>query len=60
MDAKVTWNNKMSFTGLSESGFTVPLDSRVEEGGEGKGMKPMELICHRVSWLYFHGRDLHS
>jgi putative redox protein len=45
MDAKVTWNNKMSFTGLSESGFTVPLDSRVEEGGEGKGMKPMELIA---------------
>ncbi len=44
MEAKVTWNQKMSFTGIAESGFPVPLDARVEEGGDGNGFKPMELI----------------
>jgi len=45
MEAKVTWNQKMSFTGIAESGFPVPLDAKVEEGGDGSGFKPMELIA---------------
>jgi putative redox protein len=45
MEAKVTWNQKMSFNGMTESGFPIPLDTKVEEGGDGSGSKPMELIA---------------
>jgi putative redox protein len=44
MQGKVTWNGKMSFTGTAGSGFTLPLDAKVEEGGEGSGFKPLELF----------------
>jgi putative redox protein len=44
MDAKVTWKGKMSFDGTANSGFTVPLDTRVESGGDGSGSSPMELV----------------
>jgi len=44
MEGKVTWKGKMSFTGFAGSGFTLPLDAKVEEGGEGNGFKPLELF----------------
>ena len=45
MDVKVTWNNKLSFTGIGESSFTLPLDAEESVGGENSGFRPMELIA---------------
>jgi len=45
MEAKVTWQKKMSFVGKAMgSGFTLPLDTLVEQGGDDSGFRPMELI----------------
>ncbi len=44
MDAKVTWNGKIAFTGSSESGFELPLDAAAPIG-DGNGFRPMELIA---------------
>ncbi len=45
MDAKVTWIKNMRFDGTSNSGFTLPLDAKAEEGGACEGFRPMELIA---------------
>jgi putative redox protein len=45
MEAKVSWNKKLSFTGTGENGFTVPLDAEPSVGGENNGFEPMELIA---------------
>jgi putative redox protein len=45
MEAKVTWNQKMSFTGSGEKNFTVPLDAEPEVGGENSGFEPMHLVA---------------
>jgi putative redox protein len=44
MDAKATWKGRMSFEGSAGSGFTVPMGTRVEAGGDHDGFSPMELI----------------
>lgn len=44
MDAKVTWNSGLNFTGTAASGFNVPMDTSVEHGGSGQGTSPMELV----------------
>ena len=44
MDAKVTWKHDLAFDGLAVgSGFTLPLDTRPEDGG-GSGFRPLELL----------------
>jgi putative redox protein len=45
MDVKVLWNDGLSFTGQSESGFYLPLDAEASVGGEESGFRPMELIA---------------
>jgi putative redox protein len=45
MQAKVTWQENMVFTGTADSGFTVQLDAKKEVGGEGRGFIPMELMA---------------
>jgi putative redox protein len=45
MDAKVVWKSKMSFDGSSDSGFTVPLGTSPDVGGDNDGSRPMELIA---------------
>lgn len=45
MEAKVTWNSRLSFTSTGANGFTVPLDAEPDVGGEHKGFEPMELIA---------------
>ena len=45
MKAKVSWNEKMSFTGIAESDFEVPLDTYTAFGGENEGFRPMELMA---------------
>lgn len=45
MDAKVIWKNRMSFNGTSDSGFTVPLGTTPEVGGDDDGFRPLELLA---------------
>lgn len=45
MDASVTWNDKMSFTGTANTGFTLPLDSDLAAGGMDSGFRPLELMA---------------
>ena len=42
MDAKVIWNQNLSFTGSATSGFEVPLDA---DGGVDGGFRPLELLA---------------
>lgn len=45
MNVAMTWNGKMSFEGVGESGFVQKIDSDVAVGGENSGPRPMELIA---------------
>jgi putative redox protein len=45
MDAKVIWKERMSFTGSSESGFSIPLGTSPDVGGDNDGLRPMELLA---------------
>ena len=45
MKVEVIWNNKFSFTGIGEIGFSLPLDAEPAIGGENSGFLPMELIA---------------
>lgn len=44
MAATVIWKGKMKFDGAVTSGFHLPLDTSVEQGGENNGFRPMELL----------------
>ena len=44
MKASVEWKSRMSFNGEADSGFTVPLGTVPEVGGDNDGFKPMELL----------------
>jgi putative redox protein len=45
MRAKVSWQEKMAFTGVADSGYAIQLDAKQVVGGEGKGFVPMELMA---------------
>jgi putative redox protein len=45
MDAKVTWQQGLHFSGTAGSGFEVPLGSEVEAGGAEVGFQPLELMA---------------
>lgn len=45
MEAQVTWKNRMSFTGTSDSGFSVDLGTEPEVGGDNDGFRPLELMA---------------
>ena len=45
MNAKVKWQGRMTFEGSADSGFSVPLGSKPEVGGDNDGFRPMELIA---------------
>lgn len=44
METQVTWKGKMSFMGASAAGFSVPLGTSTEAGGDNDGFSPMELL----------------
>jgi putative redox protein len=44
MHAAVTLQEKMTFIGTADSGFTVQLGASPRVGGDGDGFKPMELM----------------
>ena len=45
MEAKTTWKGKLSFTGTGDSGHEVPLGASSSVGGDGDGLRPMELFA---------------
>lgn len=45
MNAKVQWKSRLTFTGTADSGFTVPLGSNPEVGGDNDGFRPLELMA---------------
>lgn len=45
MNASVTWQHRMTFTGESDTGFTVPIGTSKDVGGDDDGFKPMELVA---------------
>lgn len=44
MEAKAIWKTNMSFEGNAESGFSLPMGTSPEFGGDNDGFRPMELI----------------
>ena len=45
MNAKVTWHEKMTFTGTADNGFEVPLGAAPKVGGDNDGFRPLELMA---------------
>ena len=45
MNANVSWNQGMSFTGTADSGFKVPLGAGSDLGGADDGFRPLELMA---------------
>jgi putative redox protein len=45
MNAKVTWQGRMSFTGSADTGFQLPLGTTPQVGGDNDGFQPMELLA---------------
>src|SRR5512136_2575938 len=45
MDANVTWQEGLSFTGSADTGFEVKLGADVEVGGANDGFRPLELMA---------------
>jgi len=45
MDAKINWLEGMSFTAVSDSGFSVDLGTAPELGGKDDGFRPLELMA---------------
>jgi putative redox protein len=45
MNASVTWQQGLSFTGKSDSGYEVPLGAEPEVGGASDGFEPIELMA---------------
>ena len=44
MQASVTWDHGMTFTGSADTGFEVPLGAAPSVGGEDDGFRPIELM----------------
>jgi putative redox protein len=45
MDAKVIWQQGLTFTGTADSGFSVPLGADPGVGGADDGFRPLELMA---------------
>ncbi|MBN1264485.1 MAG: OsmC family protein [Anaerolineales bacterium] len=44
MQAKVVWSEGMSFSGTSDSGFSLDLGAAESVGGKNDGFRPLELL----------------
>ena len=49
MQATVTWNHKMGFSGETESGHHLAMDAAPENGGNNQAPRPTELLLHAVA-----------
>lgn len=48
MKATITWNEKLKFTGVANSGFPVIMDTKKESGGDDSAVRPTELFAMAV------------
>ena len=44
MQAKVQWNRKLGFVGISGTNHSVVMDVTKENGGDGAAPSPMEMV----------------
>lgn len=44
MEARVQWNGKMGFVGISGTNHAVVMDASQENGGDGAAASPMEMV----------------
>jgi putative redox protein len=44
MQATVTWDHGLTFSGSADTGFTVPLGAERSVGGDEDGFRPLELM----------------
>lgn len=44
MEARATWQRGLSFTGVADSGFEIPLGVSRADGGADDGSRPLELL----------------
>ncbi|NLJ81369.1 MAG: OsmC family protein [Firmicutes bacterium] len=44
MKARVRWNGKMGFVGISGTNHTVPMDVSPAVGGDGAAASPLEMV----------------
>lgn len=47
--AKVKWTGGRQFIGIDEAGHSVVMDASAAYGGEGTGIRPIELLLHAVA-----------
>lgn len=47
LNAELKWNNKMSFTAISDQ-HKIELDALPDHGGENKGPTPKQLVLHAM------------
>lgn len=45
MESKITWKGGLAFTGTTDNGYLIPLDSKKEAGGHEMGFRPMQLFA---------------
>lgn len=45
MDAKLSWEGRMTFVGAADSGHEIKLDADPSVGGDDDGPRPMELFA---------------
>ncbi len=45
MNTKVNWHGRLSFTGMADTGFKVPLGASPKVGGDNDGFRPLELMA---------------
>jgi len=45
MKASVDWQGGMKFNGLGDSGYAILMDAAPTEGGDDRGVRPMEMVA---------------
>lgn len=45
MEARAVWQQRMTFTGVANSGFPLTIGTDPEVGGDNDGVRPMELVA---------------
>jgi putative redox protein len=45
MESKVIWKGNMAFTGTSDAGYSIPLDTSKAMGGSDNAIQPLQLFA---------------
>ena len=45
MEARAVWQQRMTFTGVANSGFSLTIGTDPAVGGDNDGVRPMELVA---------------